>query len=83
MSEEETVALNLRNMDYDVMASLKESGNHSTALELAVSLKRKLAKSIVQIIASPGLLVTVSWVSSCYAKMCRKPTSQSIFDLSR
>ena len=61
LTEDKTANLALQNMDYEVMASLKESG--STTLVLNIKMKRKITKGITQIIAPPGILVAVSWVS--------------------
>ena len=61
LTEDKTANLAFQNMDYEVMASLKESG--STTLVLNIKMKRKITKGITQIIAPPGILVAVSWVS--------------------
>ena len=61
LTEDKTANLALKNMDYEVMASLKESG--FTTLVLNIKMKRKITKGITQIIAPPGILVAVSWVS--------------------
>ena len=50
------------NLDYDATVSIKQSTKHSWALALQLRMKRKIRRSVVQIICPPGLLVMVSWV---------------------
>ena len=63
MSEEESVNLNSLTQEYQVdYASLRNS-NHSHGLTLKITMKRKIAEGVLQIIAPPGLFVVVSWAS--------------------
>ena len=62
VSEEDRVLLNSLSSDYKSYVSL-ESKTESRALTLKIEMKRKIFPGVLQIIAPPGLLVVVSWVS--------------------
>ena len=62
LSEQKYVKLNSHNLDYDATASLRKSKDKIWVLILEVRLKRKISRSIIEIIAPSGLLVIVSWV---------------------
>ena len=63
LSEKGQVTLNSLNLDYNAIATLKQSIAHDWALSLEIKMTRKIVQSYVQIIAPPGLLVIVSWVT--------------------
>ena len=63
LSETGGVPLNSLTLDYTASSSLKESKINHWALSLEIRMERKALQSFVQIIAPPGLLVVVSWVS--------------------
>ena len=62
LSNEEHMQLDSLNLDYDATVSIKQSAKHSWALALQLRMKRKIRRSVVEIICPPGLLVMVSWV---------------------
>ena len=53
------------NLDYDVTVSLQRNtsrNGRTKFLQLDFRLERKLSRSVIEMIAPPGLLVIVSWV---------------------
>ena len=69
VSEVDRVLLNSLSSDYESYVSL-ESKKESRALTLKIVMKRKLFPGVLQIIAPPGLLVVVSWVSGFMGRSC-------------
>ena len=63
MSDEGLVPLNSLSEDYPIAYGSLQASNKSQALTLKITLKRNIAKGILQMIAPPGLLVAVSWES--------------------
>ena len=63
MSEEESVNLNSLTQEYEVDYASLQNLNHSHALTLKITMKRKIAEGVLQIIAPHGLFVVVSWAS--------------------
>ena len=64
LSETGGVPLNSLTLDYTASSTLKKSKINDWALSLEIRMERKVLQSFVQIIAPPGLLVVVSWVSN-------------------
>ena len=62
LSDKENFQLSSLNLDYHASASLKKSPVKKGALILELVLRRKIAPSIIEIIAPSGLLVLVAWV---------------------
>ena len=62
VTEKDRVLLNSLSSDYESYVSL-ESKTKSRALTLKIAMKRKMFIGVLQIIAPPGSLVVVSWVS--------------------
>ena len=53
------------NLDYDVTVALQRNtsrNGRTPFLQLDFRLERKLSRSVIEMIAPPGLLVIVSWV---------------------
>ena len=63
LSERGEVVLNAVNLDYNAASKLEQSKLNYWALSLEIKMTRKMMQSFIKIIAPPGLLVIVSWVS--------------------
>ena len=63
MSEEELVSLNSLSEDYQIVFASLQNSNQTHSLTLKITMKRRIPKGVLQIIAPPGLFVVVSWVS--------------------
>ena len=63
MSDHEYVALDSQNLDYDVTVLLSKPKDYIKNLNLKICLQRKIARSVMEIILPPAMLVVVSWVS--------------------
>ena len=68
VTEKDRVLLNSLSSDYESYVSL-ESKTKSRALTLKIAMKRKMFIGVLQIIAPPGSLVVVSWVSGFMAML--------------
>ena len=62
LSSKEQMPLDSLNLDYDATVSIKKSSKQPWGLALQLRMKRKIRRSVVEIICPPGLLVMVSWV---------------------
>ena len=62
MSENQWVELDTKTLDYYATASLSKPRYLIKNLNLEICLKRKIARSVMEIILPPGMLVVVSWV---------------------
>ena len=64
MGEKEEVQYDSLNLDYDATVSLEKIRiqKEFRKLRMTVTLKKKIARSIIEIISPPGILVIVSWV---------------------
>ena len=49
LPEDSFVQLDSQNLDYDVYASLKPSGNHTQTLTLRIEMRRKMFKSLLHV----------------------------------
>ena len=63
LSERGEVVLNAVNLDYSAASKLEQSKLNYWALSLEIKMTRKMMQSFIKIIAPPGLLFIVSWVS--------------------
>ena len=65
MAEKEVVKWDSLNLDYDAWVSVESvhQSKELKKLQMTVTLKRKVLRSVIEIISPPGMLVMVSWVN--------------------
>ena len=62
LTEHGEIALDSQNLDYNATASLSKPPGSNSHIFLQLKLRRKITRSVIQIILPPALLVMISWV---------------------
>ena len=62
LTEHGEIALDSQNLDYNATASLSKPPGSNSHIFLELKLRRKITRSVIQIILPPALLVMISWV---------------------